>query len=1043
MKVASLISTLLVCAGLSAQETPVFANDPALSPDGSQLLFSYSGDLWQVATTGGAAARITALEGAESHPKISPDGKWIAFSSAQKGNNDVYVMSVDGGPIKQLTFNAANDEVANWSWDNETIYFTSNRYNRGTAFTVDKDGGTPKRVVDNYFNILHNTAEDAKTGHIYFNESWESSIFTHRKGYKGPFNPEIKSFDRKAGTVTVHTDYEGKDMWPMTDRKGNTYFVSDRDNGEYNLFRLDGNQTKRLTDFATSVYAPSISADGGKITFIRDYRIHVYDVATNTTATPKIDVSSYAGLEQVEEYSVKSKLTAFDVARDGKKMAFISRGALFVSDMKGKFVRQLDTGDERVTEVKWLKDGKTLVFAMTDGGYQNLYTIAADGSGAMTQRTSDTRNNRGLEVSPDTTKLAYQSGRDQIRMLDLNSFVSTTLATDEIWGFQNNLVRWSPDGRYLMYNAYRNFEQDILLIDTQEGNKKINLTNTGVSENDPVWSPDGKYIYFTSARHQPNYPRGGGEVRLFRLPLQKFAEPFRQEKFDELFAEADKKDKDKGKDSVKVVLDLDRIMLRIEEVGPKAGDQSGPFVVMDDEKTIILYGSDHSGKNKFYKTVYEPFEDPKTEEIEGEGVGNATDLVTVKGKHYLLGKGTVVEVDLDGKKLKPTEIDFDFRRGMGPEFRQMYFETWANMEENFYNEDFHGADWAALRDRYAAFLPDLTNRADLRRLTNDLLGELNTSHFGFSSSGEEEETRIELATVAPGLEFSKDDPYLIQSVITDGPADHAGIDISSGDRLVAVNGVRVDPTINREFYFYQPSVDKELALTLVPGTGAKSEAAEKIVLLHPESISSERNHRYDDWVRDNQQRVDQQTKERVAYVHMKNMSGGELDNFLDEMVSEGYNREGLILDLRYNTGGNVHDAVLQFLSQRPYATWKYREGAAAPQPNFAPQGKPIVLLINEQSLSDAEVTAEGFKQLGLGTIVGTPTYRWIIFTSGKGLVDGSFYRLPSWGVYGLDGRNLEKTGVEPDIRVDNTAADRAAGRDPQLDRAIQEVLGGL
>jgi len=213
--------------------------------------------------------------------------------------------------------------------------------------------------------------------------------------------------------------------------------------------------------------------------------------------------------------------------------------------------------------------------------------------------------------------------------------------------------------------------------------------------------------------------------------------------------------------------------------------------------------------------------------------------------------------------------------------------------------------------------------------------------------------------------------------------------------------------------------------------------------LHPASYGEMRSKLYDEWEDRNQQQVDNETGKRVAYVHMKNMGGGELDRFLTQMTSEAYKRDGLILDLRYNTGGNVHDAVLQFLSQRPYLKLKYRDGAFAGQPNFAPAAKPIVLLVNEQSLSDAEVTAAGFKQLQLGTVIGMPTYRWIIFTSGKGLVDGSFYRLPSWGVYTFEGEDLEQTGVKPDISVDNTFQNRLQNNDPQLERAIRFIMDKL
>lgn len=285
--------------------------------------------------------------------------------------------------------------------------------------------------------------------------------------------------------------------------------------------------------------------------------------------------------------------------------------------------------------------------------------------------------------------------------------------------------------------------------------------------------------------------------------------------------------------------------------------------------------------------------------------------------------------------------------------------------------------------------------------------------------------------------FSNDNPYEVTSIVSEGPADFPDKNIQVGDVITAINGEPVDQYVNREYYLSKPSIDEEVSLTLKRGDASVE------VKIHPKSTGSLRTNLYDEWIAHNQEVVDTKTDNKVAYVHMKNMGGGSLQDFLIEMTSEAYNRDALILDLRYNTGGNVHDEVLKFLSQKPYLQWKFREGKLTPQGNFGAGAKPTVLLINEQSLSDAEMTATGFKELGLGTIIGTETYRWIIFTSSAGLVDGSSYRLPSWGTYTLDGQNIEKVGVKPDIYIRTTFEDRVKGRDPQLDKAIEEVLKQL
>jgi tricorn protease len=627
----------------------------------------------------------------------------------------------------------------------------------------------------------------------------------------------------------------------------------------------------------------------------------------------------------------------------------------------------------------------------------------------------------------------YLSGRNEVCTIDLKTLVSKTIVKDEIWGFENSGPGFSPNDEYVVFTAYRNFEQDIFIHNLKE-NKTTDLTNTGITETSPVWSPDGKYIYFISSRLHASYPTGLKEPRIYRLPLQKFDDPYRSDKFRDLFKE---KDTTKKKDTVMpaIRIDADHIMDRIEHIGPGFGSQFLLSVVQNDNKTIVLYVSNHGeGRSALYKTVLEPFEKPKTEKINGAD-GNINDFSESNNKYFVLLNGALFKLNLEANKIDPITTNYTFRRNLSAEFEQMFYETWAQLDENYYDDKFHGIDWSKIKEYYRQFLPYLNNRNDLRVVLNDMLGELNSSHQGFFSNGDEEDIQLKSASIETGIIFEDKDPYKVKYIVKNSPADNKDADIQPGDELVKVNEETIDPSQDRYYYFTHPSLDQELMLTF------RRDNKNIEVKIHPqESIFQEQ---YNEWIAKNQKRVDEKSNKRIAYSCMKNMGQGELEHFIIDMTEQLPNRDALILDLRYNTGGNVHDEVLNFLSQRSYLQWKYREGQFTKQPNFAPSDKPIVLLINEQSLSDAEMTATGFKALKLGKVIGNETYHWIIFTSGAGLVDGSFVRLPAWGCYTLDGKDVEFNGVQPDILVVNTFEDKINGRDPQLDKAIEEILKQL
>ncbi|HNR08891.1 MAG TPA: S41 family peptidase [Saprospiraceae bacterium] len=1022
--------------GLRSQNPAYFLSNPSLTPDGETVVFCFEGDLWKADVQDGMATRLTAMQGYESSPRVSPDGQWIAFTGRQYGNGDVFVIPLKGGEVRTLTHHSANEEMRSWSWDSKTIYFNSYITGKVASHQVSAEGGTPVRVFgDQFFLYDHNLAEHPVTGELFFNDTWESDNQLARKRYKGPFNPDIQSYHPKTKQYKKYTTWEGKDFGTTIDRKGNIYYISDQANGEYNLYTLNRNTPKALTSFSTSIKSPQVNAQGGRVVFEKDYQLWIYEVRSGKARPLAISIHRNPILPKEKDFELKGQISAYDLSPDGKKMALVSRGELFVSDAEGKFIRHLKRPtSERVKEVKWLSNNKTLLFNQTLDGYSNWFTMPADSLGAPVQVTGDKKNNRSLALNSKRTLGVYLSGRDEVRLLELSTMESRTLVKDEIWGLQNSTPGFSPNDEYVVYTAYKNFEQDLYAIHLKE-NKIINLTRTDVTETGPQWSSDGHYVYFISQRLKPAYPFGMGDAKVYRLPLEKLDAPFKMDKYNELFKE-EKKDTTKisPADSLKpILIDPDGIMERVEQISPALGTQFLQALYQKGDQTSVLYSSNHGeGKYALWKTVIGPFEPNKTEKISGTDNASRFDIVEAGNKLYSLHAGNVHKLNLDGNKAELININYTFRKNLSDEFNQMFYEAWAQMEENFYDGQFHGLDWQKAREQYKAYLPHLNTRADLRVLLNDLLGELNSSHQGFGTFGDDETIDLQNQTMETGIVFEPAHPYTVQRIVKRSAADKKGIDIRPGDVLIKVNEETVDPSRDRHAYFTRPSRDQELSLVF------SRQGQAVTARLHPQA--SLFNEYYEEWIDQNQKRVDDKSNKRIAYGYMKNMGRGELDQFIIDMTGELNQKEALILDLRYNTGGNVHDEVLKFLSQRSYLQWKYRDGKLSPQSNFAPSDKPLVLLTNEQSLSDAEMTAQGFKALKLGKIIGNETYRWIIFTTGIGLVDGSFIRMPSWGCYTMEGKNLEQTGVQPDILIINGFVDKLNGRDPQLDRAIDEIL---
>ena len=849
-----ILSTLILCAFFSLNNAMAsdlyFASVPALSPDAKTVYFSYDGDIFKVPVEGGLAVRVISMGANESNPKISPDGKYIAFSSNVQGNNNVYIVPVVGGEIRQLTWHTANDVPVSWSPDSKYIYFESNRYNPRTTFRVSIDGGTPERLFDNYFNTVVQFVINPKTGDYLFNEASESFSSPHRKGYKGDNNPSIRQWNPSNKQYKELTEYEGKNMWPMVDAAGNIFYMSDI-NGHYNLVKLENGAPKMLTDFNESAYDPEISFNGEKVVFTKGYKINIYDIKTGTLFVPAIQVTDNA-IEERTSFDGTAPDNAA-ISLDGKKIAFSKRGLLFVTGTDGEYVKQIPTpANERVMGVEWGADNKTIYYVRTDKGWYNIYKTAADMSSGEQPVYRTEANISAMEFSHKRDKIAVIDGNRDVVLINCADGKSEKISSGEFWSFQGYSISWSFDDKYITYNAMNLFERDIYIYSLAD-KKLINLTNSAVSETGPIFSPDGKYIFATSSRYAPSFPRGGGSSLLYKIALDKVTTPFKSEKYDNLFAAKP------AKGDSTIVINIEDIHKRFTPV-VDGGMQNGHYVFKTKDKAYLLFFSTHEGTRSLYSLELDRFDQAKPKAIKdvtrASFFSNGKDL-------YIIDNRGLAKLDPASATIKRIELKYRYDKAIKEEFEQIFYETWAQTEQNFYDVNFHKANWRERRDYYASFLPYLRTRNDLRTLINDMLGDLNSSHLGFSSNGPEDQTRYRVYAHETGILFDNENPYKVEKIIKDSPTDKSDMNIKPGDILLAVDGVVVNQKDNREKYFALPLQKEELTLKFKRGSSEFE--------VRTNSTFSLSTLLYNEWEENCKDLVDKKGEGKIGYIHMKDM----------------------------------------------------------------------------------------------------------------------------------------------------------------------------
>ena len=1013
------------------------ARYPALSPDGQQVAFSYMGDLWLVSVKGGRALRLTDHVAYDQRPIWSPDGKWLAFTSNRRGNNDVYLMKTKGGGLRQLTFHTGEDVATDFTPDGKWIIFRSSRSSSSSLFKISLEGGNAFPVLNTYWNWPYQAKVSPDGQRLLFSLGMENGYWW-RRGYQG--SNTSKLWVKKIGEnkVRILVNDRNNCFWPNWSPDGQRiYFVSDRKFKNSNIWTvsLEGSDLKQITQYKEKdVRWLAMAAKVPRAVYERDFGIWLIDLTTGESHRLQIEAPTESK-ENRTFYVKNAPVSEFLLSPDGQKIAAVVRGDIFVLSTDGGYARNITQSPWRERDIDWDKKSKKIVYVSDVEANPDLYLISALGKEKPLRLTRSEEDEIMPRFSPDGQWIAYFSGKRQLRLIKEDGSQDHLLLEDDFGGRFADEFSWSPDSRYLAVVSQHHTNQDIWAVNVESG-QKILLTNTAYDESRPLWSPDGKFLIFTSNRYGHSFPEFTGKWDLYRVWLKPQKPEFDEDKFEKLFEiekkEAEEKKKRK-KPAVKIQFKLENLDRQTEQITNTLGND-GEYVFIPKDQTIYFV-SNIDGRSHLWKTSLKKKKQGLFEAFM-PGILNPSYLQSDQDFKFLyyLSQGKIGRLDLKAKSTKPISFKTKIQVDKTADYEQMLAELYYTLQHYYYDPNFHQVNWNKIYEEFRPVLQQVREDQDFYDYANEMIGYLNSSHTGIHGP---RKTEIEEPSAHVGAiwEFINN-KIILKRLIKDGPLYFYRDQVKAGDELIAVDDKHLQASQNIWRYF-NGKLGKRLKLTF-----QDQKAEKKIdIFLKPISAREEKNLLLEEWIQSRKELVKKKANDQVAYIYMRAMGRRDLERFLKELEREAVTRKALILDLRFNFGGNVHDRVLQALTKPVYAKWRIRGLSETVQSTFGFTTKPVILVVNEVTLSDGEMTANGFKTLKRGPIVGNTTYGWLIFTTSVRLMNGGSFRLPFWGCFTLDGKDLETSGgVKPDVTVINDLNNELQNQDPQLEKAIELAL---
>lgn len=1050
--------------------TPYFT-DPAISPDRSEIAFVSGGDIWTVPVAGGDARLLVSHPANETRPLYSPDGRRLAFISSRTGNGDIYLLTLDTGDLKRLTFDDSNDQLDGWSADGKWIYFSSSSRDisgMNDVYRVSSDGGTPMQVSADRYTTEYFSAPSPDGNTIAFSGHGLGSGQWWRKGHSHIDESEIWLLHPGA-TPTYERISEGgaKEMWPMWNKDGRSiYYVSDRTGAENIWLATPGRKPKAVTHFTDGrLIWPNISYDGRMIVFNRDSQIWKLDTESERASAVNITRRGAAAGPAVEHLRLSDQISEIALSADGKKVAFVVRGEIFAASTTdgGDAARVTNTAAEE-SQVAWSPDSRRLVYVSDRDGPTHLF-LSDFGTGAETQLTREPASDDTPRYSPDGKMIAFERAGEEIRVMDADSKQERSIARAQLERPPLNSDRpfvWSPDSKWIAYMPVGDkLFKNVFVVPAAGGESRAVSFLANGGSNTVSWSPDGTYLLFDTGQRTEN-------GQLARVDLLPRTPRFREDQFRDLFKEETPKNiqpapkpqpepqptpaatptptsasEAKPKPTPKPVeINFDQIRRRLSllPVGIDVGYQA----ISPDGKWVLMIAAVANQLNLYVFPLDELSKDPfVAKQLTSTAFNKRWAQFSPDSKEvYYLEQGRISIITLDNRQTRPlavtAELDVDFARDKLVVFRQ----AWTYLRDNFFDPNFHGANWNDVRAQYEPLAAGARTPDELRRIISLMLGELNASHLGIAAPAA---NAVPPATGRLGLRFDRAEyesagALRVTEVIPLTPA--ALVNIKPGEYLLAVDGTPVTARSNLdELLAYK--INRRTVLTI----GASAAGAQKReAIVRPTNQATEKALLYRNWVEENRAYIARISNGRLGYVHMPDMSSGALSQLYVDLDAENQKHEGVVVDMRNNNGGFVNVYAIDVFSRRSYFTMTPRGFSTAPSRTVLGQRAlelPTILVINRHTLSDGEDFTEGYRFQRLGKVVGEPTAGWIIYTSGAQLIDGSFLRLPYDRITATDGTVMEMHPRPVDLAVDKPVGESYAGKDSQLDAAVTELLKQL